>query len=103
MNPIKRRPTHPGEIVKCDYLEPLNISITQLAHQLKVSRKTMSGIVNERKPVTPDMALRLARVFNTTPGLWLNLQANYDLWQTAQNSSVWEEIEPLYTPEKQVL
>lgn len=100
---INRQPTHPGEILKYDYLEPLELSITQLAKILGVSRKAISAIINERKSVTPEMALRLGRAFSTTPGLWLNLQKNYDLWQAAQNTSDWQEIEPVYNPDDNLL
>lgn len=100
---LTREPTHPGEIIKYDYLEPLNLSITRLAHILGVSRKAISAIVNERKSVTPEMALRLSRAFNTTPGLWLNLQRNYDLWHAAQKSTDWQKIEPVYQPDTEAL
>jgi len=93
-----RRPTHPGQILKKMYLEPLGLTVTVLAETVGVSRKTMSAIVNERKSVTPDMALRLSRAFSTTPELWLNLQRQYDLWQAARSSVLWQEIEPVYTP-----
>lgn len=96
----QHRPVHPGKILKNLYLNPLNISNTKLAETLGVSRKAISSIVNERKAVTPEMALRLARAFDTTPELWLNLQKNYDLWRAAQNTSDWQKIEPIYKPEE---
>ena len=74
----KRLPTHPGGILKRQYLEPMELNVAQVADALKVSRKTLSKIVNERGAVTPDMALRLSRAFSTTPELWLNLQQTYD-------------------------
>ena len=91
----KRAPKHPGGILLRQYLEPLKITISDLAKVLGISRKTVSKIVNERGAITADMALRLSRAFNTTPELWLNLQRNYDLWHAAQESSDWEEIEPI--------
>ena len=91
----KRAPKHPGEILLRQYLEPLKITISDLAKVLGISRKTVSKIVNERGAITADMAIRLSRAFNTTPELWLNLQRNYDLWHAAQESSDWEEIEPI--------
>ena len=96
---INRPPTHPGEILKYDYLEPLNLSVTKLADILGVSRKALSRIVNGHKSVTPEMALRLSRAFDTTPELWLNLQRNYDLWHAAQKASDWRNIQPVYQPE----
>ena len=86
---MKRKPTHPGNIIKEDYLKPLSLTITEMATTLGVSRKTLSKILNERGKVTPDMALRLSRAFDTTPDLWLNLQKNYDLWQAEHSSKEW--------------
>jgi len=86
MNRMKRKPTHAGCILREDYLNPLKISVTDMASKLGVSRKTLSKIVNEKGAVTPDMALRLSMAFGTTAELWLNLQRNYDLWQ-AENSN----------------
>jgi addiction module HigA family antidote len=90
MIPRKRPPTHPGGILKRHYLEPLSLAISQVAVALRVSRKTVSKIVNERVDVTPDMALRLAKAFRTTPELWLNLQRNYDLWHASHDSKAWQ-------------
>ncbi len=95
-----RQPTHPGQILKKMYMEPLQITITALAKALGVSRKTVSAIVNERQSITPDMSLRLSRAFSTTPELWLNLQCAYDLWQAVQNTGGWQDIEPIYVPEE---
>jgi addiction module HigA family antidote len=82
-----RRPTHPGNILKEDYLLPLSIKIKDMTEILGISRKTLSKIVNERGSVTPDMALRLSRAFDTSPNFWLNLQKNYDLWLAEKASS----------------
>lgn len=79
-------PAHPGEILKTMYMEPLGVSITQAADALGVSRKHVSAIVNGRASVTPDMAARLAGTFGTEPDIWINLQAQYDLWQVRQQS-----------------
>jgi addiction module HigA family antidote len=95
MRKIKRQPTHPGKIIKEDYLEPLSITIKDMAGFLGISRKTMSKIINERGSVTPDMALRLSRAFDTTPDLWLNLQKNYDLWNALQQSKEWKKVKPI--------
>ena len=90
MIPNKRAPAHPGGILKRHYLEPLSLAISQTAAALGVSRKTVSKIVNERGDVTPEMALRLAKVFGTTPELWLNLQRNHDLWHASHDSKAWQ-------------
>ena len=94
----KRAPTHPGRILNKYYLEPLSITITELARTLGVSRKTASKIVNERGSVTSDMALRLSRAFDTTPELWLNLQRNHDLWHAAHDSKDWRRVKPVKMP-----
>jgi len=90
-----RKPTHPGAVVRLDYIEPLKLSITALADRLGVSRKHLSSIVNERAGLTPDMALRLSRAFGTTPGLWLNMQQALDLWEAQHASGGWEKVEAL--------
>jgi addiction module HigA family antidote len=76
-------------------MEPLSLTVSELAGTLGVSRKTLSKIVNERGDVTPDMALRLSRAFNTTPELWLNLQRNYDLWEAENKSNDWKLVEAI--------
>ena len=94
MRKMIRRPTHPGNIIKEDYLLPLSVTIKDMADTLGVSRKTLSKIVNERGAITPDMALRLSRAFDTTPDFWLNLQKNYDLWQAETASKDWQKVKP---------
>ena len=66
-----------------------------MASTLGVSRKTLSKIINERGAITPDMALRLGRAFDTSPELWLNLQINYDLWLAEHESKDWQKVQPL--------
>ncbi|MDD5271302.1 MAG: HigA family addiction module antitoxin [Methylovulum sp.] len=99
MIPRKRPPTHPGAIIKYDYIEPLSLSVTQLADHLGVSRITVSKIVNERAPVTADMALRLAKTLDTTAELWLGLQKQYDLWHAEHDSDNWKRATKLAMPE----
>ncbi|MEC4817010.1 MAG: HigA family addiction module antitoxin [Scytonema sp. PMC 1069.18] len=91
----KRKPRHPGGLIKRQYLEPLNLTITELAEILGVSRKTVSEIVNEQAAITPNMALRLSVAFQTTPELWLNLQQKHDLWCAANESETWRDIHPI--------
>ena len=88
----KRAPSHPGRIIRVDYLEPLKLTISEMANILGVSRKTGSKIVNGHGSVTPDMALRLSKAFDTTPELWLNLQVNHDLWHAMHDSREWMEV-----------
>ena len=75
----KMRPIHPGEILREEFLEPLGLSANALAVALRVPAPRINDLVRERRGVTPDTALRLARYFGTTPQFWLNLQASYDL------------------------
>ena len=80
MNPInKMRPIHPGEVLREEFLVPLGVNAHALAMDLKVPAPRINDIVRERRSITPDTALRLARYFGTTPQFWLNLQTSYDL------------------------
>ena len=72
-------PIHPGEILRADFMEPLSLSMNRLALDLRVPVIRIAEIVHERRGITPDTALCLARYFNTSPGFWLNLQSAYDL------------------------
>jgi len=78
-------PPHPGEVIKELCLEPLGLSVTDAAKALGVSRKTLSAIMNGRSGISPGMALRLAKAFDTSPESWLNQQMQYDLWIAEQN------------------
>jgi addiction module HigA family antidote len=95
--PKNRPPTHPGEILRRDFLEPLGLSQREAATKLGVSYVRFNELVNGRRGVTPDTALRLARLFGTTPEFWLNGQRNLDLWLALQSpmSAEIEKIEPL--------
>lgn len=75
----KRPPIHPGEILKTEFLDELEISAYALAKALNVPVNRVTGIVNGERGITADTALRLARFFGTTPEFWLNLQTRYDL------------------------
>ena len=75
----KMRPIHPGEILREEFLLPLGMSAHALALELKVPAPRVNDIVRERRAVTPDTALRLARYFGTTAQFWLNLQTSYEL------------------------
>jgi len=73
-------PPHPGEVIRGLCLEPLEITVTDAAEALGVSRKTLSAILNGRAGISPEMALRLSIAFNTSPESWMNQQTQYDLW-----------------------
>ena len=74
-------PPHPGEIIRKDCLNPLDLTITEAAEGLGISRKNLSRILNGHAGVSPDMAVRLANAFGSTPEMWLKLQMAYDLAQ----------------------
>jgi antitoxin HigA-1 len=80
----KRKPTHPGEVLREDVLVPLELTVTEAAKRLRTSRKTLSAILNCRAPVTPDMAVKIARATGTTPESWLNMQSKLDLWNAGK-------------------
>ncbi len=89
-------PPHPGEILKEEYLLPLNLSIGEASEALCVSRKNLSSIVNGHTGISPEMALRLAKALNTTPEFWMKLEEQYDLWQAKQTLDT-ENVRELYT------
>jgi addiction module HigA family antidote len=89
----KRKPTHPGAILREDVLPELGITQGELAEHLGVSRRTISEVLHERRPVTADMAIRLAYFLNTTPESWLNMQQALDVWSLESNyHRVYEKI-----------
>ena len=81
---LMHNPPHPGEILKELCLKPLGLTVTEAAKALGVSRKTLSGILNGRAGISPEMAIRLSIAFDTTAESWLNQQIQYDLWQAEQ-------------------
>ena len=92
------RPIHPGEIIKEEYLEPLSMSVNALAIALRVPTPRINDVVRQKRGVSIDTALRLARYFNTTAQFWMNLQISYDLKIARQNMArIEDEIIPLQT------
>jgi len=77
-------PSHPGEVLKKLWLEPMGLTMTEAAAMLGVSRKTVSKIINGHGAITPEMALRLEIVFGTSAQAWMNMQTAYDLWHMAK-------------------
>lgn len=88
-------PKHPGCMVKSLCLEPLQLSVTDAAKALKVSRPTLSKLINGHIGISPEMAERLSIVFNTSDELWINLQAQYDLWKAQQYKKKLKWLKPL--------
>jgi addiction module HigA family antidote len=84
MLPQNRRPTHPGEILKYEFLEPLKLTQQQLAYAIGVTRVRINEIILGKRSITPDTAFRLSKFLNTSPEFWINLQKNVDMWDTLQ-------------------
>ncbi|MDO4183562.1 MAG: HigA family addiction module antitoxin [Coriobacteriia bacterium] len=94
--PFTTKPPHPGEFLREDYLPECGLSVAAFAARLGVSRQTANELVHERRAVSPEMALRLGKLFGTTPQYWLNLQRNVDLWDSLQlNQESIEAIDPV--------
>ena len=93
---ITRRPTHPGEMLREDFLSDYGLTVSRLAQALGVSRQSVNELLRERRAVSPEMALRLGRLFGNSPEFWLNAQRAVDLWDAAQNiKKEVARIEPL--------
>lgn len=95
--PKDRPPTHPGEMLLQEFLMPMNMTQTELAERIGVSYPRVNEIVKGKRGVTPDTALRLARLFGTTPDFWLNGQLAWDLWHAMHSAAAREidAIEPM--------
>jgi len=81
-------PPHPGEIIRELCIEPLDLTVTETAEALGVARKTLSTLLNGRAGISPEMALRLSKVFGRTPEGWLRLQLQFDLWKAEQSLDI---------------
>ncbi len=87
-------PPHPGEVLRELYLEPLELTVTETAKRLGVTRKTLSELVNGRAGVSPEMALRLSKGLGRSPESWLAMQDNFDLWHARQRVDI-DDIESI--------
>jgi addiction module HigA family antidote len=89
-------PIHPGEILRAEFMEPLHLSMNRLALDLRIPVTRIAEIVHERRGISPDTALRLARYFNTSAAFWMNLQTAYDLEIAADklSRSIEREVQP---------
>jgi addiction module HigA family antidote len=81
---LEAPPVHPGEVLREEFLKPLGLTQSQLAKELGVSFRAVNELVNEKRSVSPEMAIKLAKRFGTSPQFWLGLQMDYDLWKTAK-------------------
>ncbi|HSF20291.1 MAG TPA: HigA family addiction module antitoxin [Vicinamibacteria bacterium] len=92
----KVRPIHPGEMLREDFLPDYELTVSSLAEALGVSRQTVNELLRERRSVSPEMALRLARLFSNSPEFWLNAQRAVDLWDAIHEMrGEVERIKPL--------
>ena len=92
----KLAPTHPGEMLRADFMPDYDLTTTGLAQKLGVSRQTVNELLLERRAVSPSMALRLSKLFGNTPEFWLNAQRALDLWNAErENKQEIKRIKPL--------
>ncbi|MCC4117644.1 HigA family addiction module antitoxin [Aromatoleum toluclasticum] len=94
----RMRPIHPGEVLREEYLVPLGMSANALAMELHVPAPRINDVVRERRAITPDTALRLARYFDTSPEFWMNLQIAYELKQAEATAGerIAREVQPMH-------
>ena len=82
MRLMARKPTHPGEVLREEFMPDYGLTVASLAKRLGVSRQSVNEVVRERRAVSTEMAMRLSRLFGTSAEYWLNLQRNVDLWES---------------------
>jgi addiction module HigA family antidote len=82
---MKRKPIHPGKVFLEDVMKPLNLTVTDTARMLGVSRKALSEFVNEKASLSPEMALRISKATKTSVESWMNMQLKLTLWQAYQH------------------
>ena len=103
MRNLKREPTHPGKILNEDFLKPLGLSQTMLAKGLNTTFRTVNEIVNEKRNISPEMAIKLSRYFGTSAELWLNLQNQFDIHRIEiRKPGMLERIKPCGKSHKKV-
>jgi addiction module HigA family antidote len=95
--PTHRSPTHPGEMLLVEFLNPMSLTQRELADAIHVPYQRVNDIINGRRSVTPSTALRLAKFFNMSPDFWMNLQLRWDMYYAQQEElAILEKIEPLH-------
>ena len=93
---IQRKPTHPGAVLREDILPEVGLSISEMARRLRMSRQSLHRILAEEQPITPATALKLAKMLNTSPDVWLNMQRSVDLWKEQRElADVLDDIQPV--------
>jgi addiction module HigA family antidote len=99
--PTNRQPTHPGEMLREEFLGPMHISQRELANAIHVPYQRVNELVNQKRGITPSTALRLARFFGVSAGFWLNLQVRWDLYKAQINEGKeLDEIEDFHHLQK---
>ncbi len=88
----KRKPAHPGEVLREDVIKPLGLSVTEASKSMGVTRKTLSLLLNCKASLSPEMAVRVARATKTSPESWLYMQAKLDLWIASQKRTKVREL-----------
>ena len=93
---LMHNPPHPGEVVKDTLIEGANLSVTEAANLLGVTRGSISNLINCHTGISPEMAIRLSIFLNTSSEMWLNLQMNYDLWKAEhRRKSLLRQVSPM--------
>jgi len=95
MRDSRRKPTHPGEVLREDVLPELGMSQTEFAKRIGVSRLSVSELLLEKRGLSADMAIRIGKLTNTTPESWLRMQEALDLWELERDSTRYRHIEPV--------
>jgi len=83
----RRKPTHPGEVLREDVIKPLGLTVTETARHLGVTRKTLSALINCKAAMSPEMAVRIGKATKTSPESWLYMQAKLDLWNAQRKQA----------------
>lgn len=103
MHNLKREPTHPGRILHEDFLRPLGLAQSTLAKEISTTFRTINELVNEKRNMSPEMAIKLSRYFRTSAELWLNLQNQYDIYRiSVKKSEMLKRIKPYAKSHKEV-
>lgn len=103
MQNLRREPTHPGQILNEDFLKPLGLTQSALAKAISTTFRTINELVNEKRNMSPEMAIKLSRYFGTSAEVWLNLQNQYDIYKiSAKKPEMLERIKPYAKSHKNV-
>jgi antitoxin HigA-1 len=100
LNITERKPFTPGEILLEEFMQPYGLTQSELAARIHVTRRRINEIINGRRSITPDTALRLAKLFNMSPDYWLNLQTKIDLWTELHDKTTLRDLENIEAIDK---